>query len=133
MARKTKRNKSDVNFRREAVRVAETRGDRPMEDVACRLGVSSSMLPPVRMGPTSTDFSGTRVWLGAEATSQYHTDGAASHPGARAAALARRRREPTLWSAAPPCSQSLPYGVPPLQQPPKHDTTAFAAWPAALL
>ena len=42
--KKTKRSKYDDNFRREAVRLVETRGDRSVEDVAHSLGVSSSML-----------------------------------------------------------------------------------------
>ncbi len=41
---KKPRNKYDDNFRREAIRLLETRGDRTVEDVAASLGVSNSML-----------------------------------------------------------------------------------------
>ncbi len=43
MAKKPK-NKYDDNFRREAIRLLESRGDRTVEDVAASLGVSISML-----------------------------------------------------------------------------------------
>ena len=41
---RTKRSKYDDHFRREAVRLLDTRGSRTVEDVAESLGVSSSML-----------------------------------------------------------------------------------------
>ena len=44
MAKRSTRAKYDENFKREALRLMETRGSRTVEDVAESLGVSSSML-----------------------------------------------------------------------------------------
>ena len=59
MAKKRK-NKYDDSFRREAIRLLESRGDRTVEDVAASLGVSVSMLYRWK-GKFGSDATGDEV------------------------------------------------------------------------